>query len=401
MTGNADPRLAPLDKLLTTFLADTQIPGAALAVTRHGKLVYARGAGFADLKERTPVQPDSRFRVASISKPITAVAILQLVEQGKLKLDEPVFPRLAVTPLIQAGQTPDPRLPRITVLQLLQHTAGWDSAKSFDPMFRSVQTAKLFDAPPPATPAQIIRFMAGQPLDFDPGERYAYSNFGYCLLGRLIETASGQPYGEYVRQHVLQPLGIRNIQLGKTRLPGRADGEVKYHTPTESTGPSVFAEDVGQPVPIPYGAWCLESMDSHGGWIAGAVELVRFGAAFDRPETCRILNAQSIATMLNCPVGTVGHEADGRRKPTWYGCGWQVRPAGDGGHVNFWHTGSLDGTATLLAHRHDGITWAILFNSRRGKGDEHPGRAIDPLLHQAVDAVQEWPETDLFPPQLR
>lgn len=400
-TGVVDPRLAPFDVLLSSFLNETNIPGAVLAVARNGKLVYARGFGYADRADQSTVhncvQPDSLFRLASLSKPITAVAVLQLIERGKLRLEERVFERLAVAPLLEPGKTADPRLQEITVLQLLQHTAGWDSAKSFDPMFRSVPFALAFDANPPATPKQIIRYMAGQPLDFAPGERYAYSNFGYCLLGRLIESASGQPYATYVEEQVLHPLRARQTRLGKTLPAGRAPGEVVYSTPDDKTGPSVFGPDHGRLVPLPYGAWCLESMDSHGGWIGSAVDMVRFASAFDRPDACPVLNVTSIATMLACPEGFAGHEPDGNRKPTWYGCGWQVRPAGESGKVNFWHTGSLDGTACLLVHRHDGLSWAVLFNSRRKPADEHPGRAIDPLLHKAADAVVDWPDVDLFP----
>ncbi|MCP3694044.1 MAG: beta-lactamase family protein, partial [Planctomycetaceae bacterium] len=166
-----------------------QVPGASLAVTRAGKLVYARGFGYADLAKKQPVQPGSQFRVASLSKPITAVAILQLVDQGKLKLTDHVFTILKPKPVFEnPTDKMDPRLRQVTILHCLQHSGGWDRSASFDPMFQSVRIARSLGVEPPARAEHVIRFMMGKPLDFDPGTRYAYSNYGYCLLGRVIEA---------------------------------------------------------------------------------------------------------------------------------------------------------------------------------------------------------------------
>jgi N-acyl-D-amino-acid deacylase len=394
-TGRNDSRLASFDKLMSKFISEREIPGAALAVTRHGRLVYARGFGFADVEQQQPVQPDSLFRIASISKPITAVAILQLVEQGRLRLDDKVFSILSVEPHLDDGTKPDPRLSDITILHLLQHTAGWDRDKSFDPMFRPVKIAETLSVAAPAQQRHIIRFMAGQPLDFDPGERYAYSNFGYCLLGRVIERVSGEAYDDYVRRSVLAPVGALRPRLGFTFPERRAEGEVRYYEASMPTGKSVFAKNLGEPVPVQYGAWCLEAMDAHGGWVASAVDLVRFASAFDDAEKSPLLRAETIRRMFQRPDGDAGKNADGVPKPFFYGCGWLVRPAGNG-KINTWHTGSLDGTSTLLVRRHDGLDWAILFNTRNNQRKEPPAGAIDGLLHQAADAVREWPDYDLF-----
>jgi N-acyl-D-amino-acid deacylase len=208
LSEKADPRMVPFDKLLTDFVSEHKLPGAALAVTRNGRLVYAQGAGFADIEAGGLVKPDSLFRIASISKPITAVAVLQLVEQGKLGLDDRAFDRLEGDPALTPHGTPDPRLKQVTIRQLLRHTGGWDRDVSFDPMFRPIEIARDLNAEPPAGTALVIRYMGGKPLDFNPGERYGYSNYGYCVLGRLIEKASGQTYEGYVREHVLRPLGV-------------------------------------------------------------------------------------------------------------------------------------------------------------------------------------------------
>ncbi|MBI5759163.1 MAG: beta-lactamase family protein [Planctomycetales bacterium] len=394
-TGCYDPRLASFDELIGKFLAEREIPGAALAVTRHGRLVYARGFGYANVESRTSVQPDSLFRIASISKPITAVAIMQLVEQGRLRLDDKVFSLLAIEPHVVPETQPDPRLREITIRHLLQHTAGWDRDKSYDPMFRSVKIAETLGVPAPAMPRHIIRYMAGQPLDFKPGERYAYSNLGYSLLGRVIEHVSGEAYDDYVRRCVLAPVGACQTRLGFSFGECRADGEVTYYESKANPGKSVFSHNLGDAVPWQYGGWCLEAMDSHGGWIASAVDLVRFASAFDNPDNSRLLRSETIRTMFQRPEGAAGTSPDGQLKSSFYGCGWFVRPASDG-KTTVWHTGSLDGTSTLLVRRHDGLTWAVLFNTRNSGRKDPPSREIDVQLHQAANAVREWPDYDLF-----
>lgn len=389
-TGNSDPKMVPFDELLTSFVAEQKLPGAAVAVAREGRLVYSRGFGDSDVAARTPVEPDSLFRIASISKPVTAVAILQLAEQGRLNLDERAFDRFQGDDRFAPLGTPDPRTATVTIRQLLRHTGGWDRDVSFDPMFRPIEIARALNVNPPAGPAEIIRYMGGQPLDFAPGERYAYSNYGYCVLGRLIEKISGQPYEVYVKENVLKPLGITRMQLGKTLRDARAAGEVCYYESSEKRGPAVLGPDLGKDVELPYGTWNLEAMDAHGGWIASAVDLVRFSSAFDDAAHRPILNPASIAEMFARPEGLPGHDAAGDPKAFYYSLGWMVRPRPQGGFTA-WHTGSLDGTSAILVRRCDGITWAVLFNTRNSAPDKAPARLIDPLMHIAADKVTSWP----------
>src|SRR5712691_4581695 len=122
------PELASFDELMTTFAKEQQVPGAVLAVTKDSRLVYARGFGLADRQRLQAVQPTALFRIASLSKPITAVAVLQLVERTKLTLDAKVWDVLTLP------EPSDARWKQVTILHLLQHTGGWDRDKSFDPM---------------------------------------------------------------------------------------------------------------------------------------------------------------------------------------------------------------------------------------------------------------------------
>ena len=393
-TGKTHPALRPFDQLMRRFVVENEIPGAALAVAKDGRLLYARGFGWANRENKKPVQPHSLFRVASISKPITAVAILRLVDQGKLKLDEPAFARLPHKPLVRKDQKPDPRLEKITIRHLLQHRGGWDRAQSMDAMFRPVRIARALGKAPPADANDVIRFMRGWPLDFDPGARYAYSNLGYNILGRVIEQATDRSYEDYVKAEILKPIGVTAMRIGRTLAAGRAKDEVHYYARGDRTSLSVMAENYGQRVPRPYGAWHFEAMDSHGAWIASVIDLVRFGSALEHYKESKILKPASITAMTEPPPGAAGHDANGKPKPVYYGLGWSVRPVGK--KSNRWHTGSLDGTAALLVLRHDGLCWAVLFNTRATPKNSHAGRQVDPLLHEAAAKVQSWPDHDLF-----
>lgn len=376
------------DREMEAFMAARKIPGGALAVVKDRRLVYARGYGWANRETKLPARPESLFRIASISKPITGVAMLKLVQDGKVKLDDKAFPLLNIMPAVMSFRDPEPRLRDITIRQLLQHTGGWDIEKSFDPMFRSTRIARATNTPPPASPLNIIRYMLSRTLDFAPGTRYGYSNYGYCVLGRVIEKLTGQSYEAFVRDSVLAPAGIKQMRLGATQEGKQAPGEVRYYTARASLTESVFPDISGE-VPEPYGGFHLEAMDAHGGWIASVIDLARFAAALDEPERSPLLNPETFAAMYAPPPPPVSRTADGKLEPAYYACGWMVRPVKDG-RANYWHAGGMPGTTGLLVRRWDGLSWAVLFNQRS------PDDAIDPALHRAAGAVAKWPEHDLF-----
>jgi CubicO group peptidase (beta-lactamase class C family) len=386
------PLAQAFDGEMEQFMAARKIPGGALAVVKDGRLVYSRGYGHADRENKEPVKPESLFRIASISKPFTAVAVLKLVELKKLDLDAPIVGLLGIKRMLLAGKEPDERMGRVTVRHCLHHTGGWDRQASGDPMFRSKEIALAMDVPAPAMPEAVISYMLGRPLDFDPGTRFVYSNFGYCLLGRLIEKASGLKYDQFVRREVLEPLRISKMRLGASLAGERVDGEVKYYTPTEQQVPSVLARHPGK-VPLAYGGFCLEAMDSHGGWLASAVDLARFAAGLDAPDS--LLRRETKRTLYEPPGPPVSRDKDGILAEHYYGCGWSVRTVGKSGKANYWHNGSLPGTFTLLVRRFDGLSWAALFN-QRSEDSKLPDDAIDRALHRAADAVAEWPDHDLF-----
>ena len=374
------------DNVVNAHMKTRQTPGASLAVVKDRRLVYARSYGWADVEKKEAPRPDSLFRIASISKTFTGVAVMKLVSAGKLDLDALAFALLALELL--PGKEPDPRLKNITVRHLLHHTAGWDRDKSGDPMFMSEKIAQANGEPPPANQRAIIRYMLGQPLDFDPGARYAYSNLGYCVLGRIIEKITGQNYTTWVQENVLAPIGVKDMRQGISRAEGRATGEVKYYMPDHGLTD-------GETPTEPYTGFYLEAMDSHGGWLASAVDLARYAAAMDDPTRTAWLSTEARHMLHEAPAPPASRKPDGSLEASYYGCGWMVRPVGNEGRSNYWHTGSLPGTFTLLVRRHDGLAWAILFN-QRSSDPKLSDRDIDSALHEAADAVVEWPQHDLF-----
>jgi CubicO group peptidase (beta-lactamase class C family) len=391
ISGAAVPGMVSYDQTIRDLMRKYAIPGGAVAVLRDGKLIYARGFGYADVENRTPVQPDALFRIASVSKPITGVAIMKLVEEGKLKLDDRVAPFIAhLTPA--QGATVDPRWEQITIRHLLNHTGGWDRDKpngGFDPMFRPAIAAAAVNAPAPASAEKIIRYMKGMPLDFTPGEKHVYSNFGYAILGRVIERLSGMPYEEYVRARVLQPVGANRTRLGRTRMRDALADEVKYYFPGMGlNAPMVQSVFPGEgTVPVNYGGYYLEALDSHGGWVSSTVDLLRFMAGVDgRANRPDILGAALDAEMISngyavCPGGAC-----------YYAGGWMIRPTQ--GDANWWHGGSLPGTTSLLVRSYHNFSWVALFNARSDTGN-FDGE-LDAALWKALAGVTSFPTHDLF-----
>jgi N-acyl-D-amino-acid deacylase len=382
LTAAPGPRV--LDDFLESFVRNEGVAGASLAVTVGSRLVYARGCGHADLQTQAPVRPDSLFRIASITKAITAAATLRLVEMGRFRLDT----RLAdVLPVSRAR---DPRWHKVTVLHLLRHAGGWSSEK-MDPMFSAGGIARDLGVGLPITGDHVLEYMLAQPLAYEPGSEFSYSNFGYFLLGRMIEAATGGSYETCVRREILAPLGIRRMVLGRTPASARAPHEVSYYS---SHHASAVVGEIGASVPVPYGAWSLELMAANGGWIASAADIARFAAAFDRPDECPILGAASIATMHAQPEGAVG-AVEGGNYPA---CGWFVWPDKQHPHRAYASSnGLLEGSSTYLMRRHDGINWVVLFNGRNAKDGRPLMVKFRDASSDAFKSIAAWPEDDLFP----
>lgn len=212
--------LPQIDSTIKAFMDQYHVPGMSVAVTYHGKLVYARSYGYADTAQHIALTPQHLFRIASVSKCITATAILKLAEAGKLSLNDRVFGPNAVLGTRYGTPPYADNLKKITIRQLLEHTSGGWTNNNADPMFSH----------PRMTADELISWTIDhQPLDNIPGTVYAYSNFGYCILGRIIEKVSGMPYEDYVKKAVLRPCGITDMQTGGNTPAQRKPREVVYY----------------------------------------------------------------------------------------------------------------------------------------------------------------------------
>jgi N-acyl-D-amino-acid deacylase len=394
---NEGDRLRALGDLMGAFIDTHRVPGSALAIVKDGRLVYARGFGVADRQTGLAVTPRSLFRIASVSKPFTAVAVMRLVETGRFQLDAPVMPLLEPILRDASGVPGDERLATLTVRHLLAHRGGWDRARSgFFPL-RSSSLRRICRASgvvPPGTPETVIRYMLAQPLDFTPGTRFAYANVGYLMLGRIIEIVSGRPYQDYVRQEVLQPLGIGDMRIGGSSRNDRFPGEVCYYTAFEATVEAAFGPRRGQRVPLAY-ARSLAVQEAAGGWIASVVDLARFIAAFQLSDHRRaILDQETIRQMI-----TAGRRLPGdgsRRSNVGYGLGWYVE-RDEQGRTLIHHTGHLPGTGAFMGWRSDGVGAAVLFNCDRTPENDLLINRFLQALAPVVDRIAPWPEHDLFP----
>ncbi|MEV4247836.1 serine hydrolase domain-containing protein [Streptosporangium canum] len=384
VSGVVPAALAGFDAAVKKYVTERQISCAQLTVARKGKILLARGYGFYTIPAASGtgmrsrimgVQPTSLFRVASLSKHITSAAIMRLVQDGKLSLSAPV------TTVLGLSAEADPRLEQVTVLRLMQHLGGWDRATSKDQLWIDHTISATLDVPLPIGHADIIRYATARPLDFDPGSKMVYSNYGYMLLGRIIEKVSGMSYESYVKQKLLAPVGITRMRLGRSLRAESPAGEVSYAS--KYTAKSVV-DTSGAVVPYPYGGFSMPNQDANGGWLASAVDLVKFAMIFDAAGP--VLNAASIAKIFAKPE--TGVNAGG----AWYGGGWWVRSNGSG--LNTWHNGSMPGTFSFLARIQDGVSYCAVFNRREEEGTPDFD-SIDPLLGKATGTVTTWPTTDL------
>jgi len=346
-TGTAVAALAPLDDAMLAFMDDRGIPCGTLAVMRHGRIVLSRGYGHADHARSRAVEPDAPLRLASLVKPLTAAMVRRLVSAAVLAEETRVVEFLGIADPPPADF--DPRWLQITVGQLLDHRGGFDRQAAGDPMFQSREIAAALGLVGPPSAADTVRFMLRRPLDFEPGTKMVYSNFGYCLLGRVIEKAAGRPYVDVLRDEILAPLGIGSVAIGRSLPADRDPREPWYHDPQRTA--SVFGPAAREMVPWPDGGFHLEAMDAHGGLVGSAPDMVRFLAhyGFDgRPITA-------------------DHQPTGR------------------------FFGSLPGTFTVMARRGDGVILAALFNQR----SDESGLGYMPILEElgtAIDGITAWPD---------
>lgn len=338
---------AAMAELARAFMQKYDVPALSIAIGNAGNIIYREAFGDADRENHVAATPEHLFRIASVTKTLTSVTIFSLVEAGRIKLADKVFGQGAVTGLDYGKPPFNPGIEDITIEHLLTHTAGgWPNNDGHDPMFHNPQMSQH----------ELIAFtLRTRPLDHPPGENYAYSNFGYCVLGRVIEKITGRPYADYVRAAVLERCGITDMTIAGNTLQQRQPREVRYY---------------GQDRENPYDM-NVTRMDSHGGWIARPTDFVQFFMhvdGFSVPPN--ILQPQTLAIMTTASTAN-----------PHYAKGWEVNAVN-----NWWHNGTLPGTETLAVRTHSGFCWAAFTNTRVAK----MGADLDPLIWTMVRQVKAW-----------
>ena len=337
-----------MEGVASAFLSAHSVPGLAVAVARDGELLYERGFGLADRDKNEKVTPAHLFRIASVSKPITSVTLFRLMEEKRLTLEDTVFGPGGILGDDFGTRPYKQWVEQIRIKHLLTHTGGGWQNDGADPMFRN----------PGMDHKQLIRWAIGNlALAHPPGEHYAYSNFGFCILGRVIEKLTGVAYERHVRDAILKRCGITGMRIGGNTLRERAPGEVVYY-------------GAGRQNPYDMN---VRRMDSHGGWLATARDLAMFASHVDGHSARRnILKPESIREMTTASAANAS-----------YAKGWAVN-----GAPNWWHTGSLPGTTSIMVRTASGFCWAGLVNTREASGDT--SRGLDRMMWDLVGQVKRW-----------
>jgi len=301
-------------------------PGTAVLVAQKGEIIYTRGQGMANLEWQIPIEPDMVFRLASLTKQFTAVAILILLEHGKLNLDEIITTYLPDYPLKD-------RL--ITVRHLLTHTSGimsYTDMPAWPPLWR-----KDFSV------AELIDFFKDEPMQFEPGEKSEYNNSGYILLGAIIEAISGKTYAEFINTHIFEPVGMKTAVYDKPSLiiPRRVAGY------SQSPNGYVNAEYVSMTQPYAAGSLAATVYDL---------------AAWDKALTNETLIKQETLALAYEPVtlndGSQFH----------YGFGWGFYEYE--GHRLISHSGGIHGFATHAIRELTTQTFVVVLTNNDSKFPE-------------------------------
>ena len=331
-------RQQEIEKLVAQEMSRQNLPGLSIAVAMGGELAWSAGYGLADLENFVPAKALTMYRLASVSKPITAVAVMQLSEAGKLDLDHsirryvPAFPAKPWT---------------ITVRQLLGHLGGIRHYESSE----EINSTRHY--PDMLSPLKIFQ---NDPLVAEPGARFHYSTYGYVLLGEAVEAAAGQRYLDYVRSHIFVPAGMERTRQDHVFavIPNRARG---YVINASGQLQNCSLADTSNKV-------------AGGGLIGNVEDLVRFASAV---RSGRLLKGGSVDTMFT-------QQKTGDGKPSLYGLGWNVTTL-DGSRKLVSHTGGQQGTSTILVMLpREGVVVAMMTNLEKAQLRELSTRVVRQLI---------------------
>jgi len=314
---------AAVDTIAATALAEGPIVGLSIAVALADDVVVDKGYGFADLERGIRATVDTSYDIASVTKLFTAIAVMRLVEDGKLRLDDDVSALLPAFPNRRQGRN-------ITIRHLLSHTSGLRDYEEAD-------TRRWLEEGTPLTQDFVLNHVKDRSLLFDPGSRWSYSNTGFYLLALIIEQVTGERYADYVLEQVAVPLAL----TGTFPCDGAARG---YETSGN--------------VPVPSRLFALHGIVGDGGLCSTATDLVRLPRALRRGD---VLRAAALAEMTRSTVLTSGVAVD-------YGLG--VRRGSLEGQRLWGHTGGMRTYWAVLAHYPDAELTIVVLVNTDGTGDD-------------------------------
>ena len=368
---SAVPDLEGLDKKINRYLRDWHIKGASIAITRNDSLVYAKGYGWADEELEIPMEPGHIMRVASVSKLLTAAGIMVLQDQGKLSIKDPVFGPEGIlndeffNELTQC----DERYCDITIEDIMRHRSRFYS----DPVFRAIQVQEYMELDQLPTKEDYFTLVLRNKLRGAPGTATKYSNFGYIVLSEVIEKASGMPYEDFMKKHVLKPAGCYDMHIGGIYYEDKRDNEVRYYT---HEGDGKYIEeytDSGIMVERCYGGNNIPLLSGAGAWCGSPAEIARFVASIDgRPEVPDIITPESVKLMT------------GYYDKDTFSLGWNdTHPA-----KGWSRSGTLSGTTALVKLFPDGECWVFISNTSTWKGPRQ-AKYTDALFRQCRELFSD------------
>lgn len=339
------PRPDPVDVYLEARLKSLHIPGASLAIVRDGRIVKARGYGLASLELGAPATEHTVYEIGSNTKMFTAAAVMLLVEAGKIRLDDPVTAYLPGAP---------PAWSRITVRHLLTHTSGIQNHVAVPDWLRVFKT-DLFYQTTPARDELLERFYR-LPLEFEPGETWAYDNTGYILLGTIIEKASGEPYWDFMAERIFVPVGMTATRSTNPEpvVPNRAAG---YEW--------VNGSFQNRPVLLPAIA------SSAGAMLSTVEDLAKWDAA--------LYGDKLISRAAREQMWTPARTRDGSAASIDYGFGWFIDSYH--GHRFAQHSGGTPGFSSAIYRFLDDRLAVILLTN-------HSDRIVDSLVIDIAGIVE-------------
>lgn len=334
-------------------MAEVKGFSGSVAVTRSGQTLFEGGYGFANVEHRVPNTVEVKFRLGSVTKPFTAMAILHLADQGKLSLNDPISKHLSDLP--EAWH-------EVTIHHLLTHTSGiYNYTDVAEVMRKAIRL--------PATPTEVIATVREMPLEFAPGERFAYSNTGYVILGSIIERVSGETYEVFMRRAIFGPLGLADTGYDRSSaiLPGRASG---------------YMERGGLKVNAPY-------IDTDWPHAAGALystvrDMVRWCHALDE----RQLLSESAYTRMYTPPSLHGDDEANANTVSGsaerYACGWEIGRRGT--RLMYAHGGAIHGfQAKIIRLPDEKLNVVVLGNVMQGLVSQVANELAAIALGEEVD----------------